>query len=52
MQLTRGAAVPLDCTLSALDDGGVLGRVQLGKAGGAAPLLTKGAAKARAEAAA
>jgi hypothetical protein len=52
MQLTRGAAVPLDCTLSALDDGGVLGRVQLGKSGGAAPLLTKGAAKARAEAAA
>jgi hypothetical protein len=52
MQLTRGAAVPLDCTLSAQDDGGVLGRVQLGKAGGAAPLLTKGAAKARAEAAA
>jgi hypothetical protein len=30
MQLTRGAAVPLDCTLSALDDGGLLGRVQLG----------------------
>jgi hypothetical protein len=53
MQLTRGAAVPLDCTLSALDDGGVLGRVQLGgAAGGSSPLLTKGAAKARAEAAA
>jgi hypothetical protein len=30
----------------------VLGRVPLGTAGGAAPLLTKGAAKARAEAAA
>jgi hypothetical protein len=30
MQLTRGAAVPLDCTLSALDDGGRLGKVQLG----------------------
>ena len=30
MQITRGAAVPLDCTLAALDDGGVLGRVQLG----------------------
>ena len=50
MQLTRGAAVPLDCTLSALDDGGVLGRVQLGTA--SSPLLTKGAGKARAEAAA
>jgi hypothetical protein len=33
MQITRGAAVPLDCTLSALDDGGTLGRVQLGKRG-------------------
>jgi hypothetical protein len=50
MQLTRGAAVPLDCTLSALDDGGVLGRVQLGSS--SSPLLTKGAGKARAEAAA
>jgi hypothetical protein len=30
MQITRGAAVPLDCTLSALDDGGNLGKVQLG----------------------
>ncbi len=30
MQITRGAAVPLDCTLAALDDGGRLGRVQLG----------------------
>jgi hypothetical protein len=30
MAISRGAAVPLDCTLSALDDGGVLGRVQLG----------------------
>jgi hypothetical protein len=30
MPITRGAAVPLDCTLSALDDGGKLGRVQLG----------------------
>jgi hypothetical protein len=37
MQITRGAAVPLDCTLSALDDGGVLGRVQLGPRA-AAPL--------------
>lgn len=32
MQITRGAAVPLDCTLSALDDAGTLGRVLLGKA--------------------
>ena len=32
MQITRGAAVPLDCTLAALDDGGSLGRVQLGPA--------------------
>jgi hypothetical protein len=32
MQITRGAAVPLDCTLSALDDAGVLGEVLLGPA--------------------
>lgn len=38
MQLTRGAAVPLDCTLSALDDGGVLGHVQLGPREGSTPL--------------
>jgi hypothetical protein len=30
MAITRGAAVPLDVTLAALDDGGLLGRVQLG----------------------
>lgn len=30
MQIARGAAVPLDCTLSALDDGGRLGYVLLG----------------------
>ena len=30
MQITRGAAVPLDCTLSALDDGGRLAKVLLG----------------------
>lgn len=30
MQLTRGAAVPLDCTLSALDFGGVLANIKLG----------------------
>jgi hypothetical protein len=33
MEITRGAAVPLDCTLSALDDGGVLGHVLLGPRG-------------------
>jgi len=30
MQITRGAAVPLDCTLSALDDGGDLATIMLG----------------------
>lgn len=34
MQLTRGSAVPLDVTLAALDDGGVLGGVKLGPRGG------------------
>lgn len=34
MQITRGAAVPLDVTLSALDDGGRLAQVQLGPRGG------------------
>ena len=33
MQITRGAAVPLDVTLSALDDGGKLAKVQLGPSG-------------------
>jgi hypothetical protein len=32
MQITRGAAVPLDCTLSALDDSGDLATVMLGPA--------------------
>lgn len=32
MQITRGAAIPLDCTLSALDDGGRLAYVKLGAA--------------------
>ncbi len=32
MEITRGAAVPLDCTLSALDDGGRLAKVLLGPA--------------------
>jgi hypothetical protein len=52
MQLTRGAAVPLDVTLSALDDGGILGYVKLGpRSSGAAPLDSK-SVKARAETAA
>lgn len=34
MQITRGAAVPLDVTLSALDDAGELAHVQLGPRGG------------------
>ena len=53
MQLTRGAAVPLDVTLSALDDGGLLGYVKLGPraTGGAAPLDSK-SVKARAGSAA
>jgi hypothetical protein len=39
MAITRGAVVPLDCTLSALDNAGQLGRVQLGPAAtGSAPL--------------
>jgi hypothetical protein len=32
MQISRGAVVPLDCTLSALDDGGKLAKVLLGPA--------------------
>jgi hypothetical protein len=32
MPITRGAVVPLDCTLSALEDAGSLARVQLGPA--------------------
>ena len=43
MQITRGAAVPLDCTLSALDDGGKLAKVLLGPpaADAGAPLRTR-----------
>jgi hypothetical protein len=55
MQLTRGAAVPLDVTLSALDDAGQLARVQLGpRAAATAPPLAgrRGKAGADAEAAA
>jgi hypothetical protein len=32
MQIQRGAAVPLDCTLSALDDSGLLAKILLGPA--------------------
>jgi hypothetical protein len=35
MDISSGAAVPLDVTLSALDDGGVLGLVQVGPAAAA-----------------
>jgi hypothetical protein len=35
MAINAGAAVPLDVTLAALDDAGVLGRIQLGGAGAA-----------------
>ena len=37
MQISRGAVVPLDCTLSALDDGGKLAKVLLGPAVEPAP---------------
>jgi hypothetical protein len=30
MQITRGAAVPLDVTLAALDDSGLLAQIRLG----------------------
>jgi hypothetical protein len=49
MAITRGAVVPLDCTLSALDNAGQLGRVQLGPAEVSTPLLTKGEAAKRAK---
>jgi hypothetical protein len=56
MQLTRGAAVPLDVTLSALDDAGQLARVQLGPRGtgdgngssGNGPLAGRGKSEAAA----
>jgi len=38
MPITRGAVVPLDCTLSALEDAGSLARVQLGPAEADTPL--------------
>ena len=46
MQIQRGAAVPLDCTLSALDNAGVLATVQVGAAGAATQaVIQAGAAK-------
>jgi hypothetical protein len=38
MQIQRGAAVPLDCTLTALDDAGVLADILLGPTVAAPPL--------------
>jgi hypothetical protein len=52
MQITRGAAVPLDVTLSALDDGGRLGYVKLGPREAAARNAARSRARASAEAAA
>lgn len=52
MAISRGAAVPLDCTLSALDDGGVLGRVQLGPREGDDEANGRRGRRAHAEAAA
>lgn len=46
MQITRGAAVPLDCTLSALDDGGKLAKVLLGP--GEDPALRRSRSSAKA----
>jgi hypothetical protein len=43
MAISRGAAVPLDCTLSALDDAGLLARVQLGPAESAAARASQAA---------
>jgi hypothetical protein len=50
MQIQRGAAIPLDVTLSALDDGGRLARVLVGPRGitGAAADLSSEAAGTRA----
>jgi len=52
MQLTRGAAVPLDVTLSALDDGGVLGYVKLGPRDSAARIAARAKASGSAKTAA
>jgi hypothetical protein len=46
MQITSGAAVPLDVTLSALDDAGVLGQVQIGPATAATPPAARRTEKA------
>jgi hypothetical protein len=43
MQLQRGAAVPLDVTLSALDDAGNLARITLGPAASASGLVAQSA---------
>ena len=51
MQITRGSLVPLDCTLSALDDGGRLGFVKLGPAEAAGTPLAGGKRKPATEAA-
>jgi hypothetical protein len=51
MPITRGAVVPLDCTLSALESAGSLARVQLGPATAGSPMKPStngtGAAPAR-----
>jgi hypothetical protein len=41
MQISRGAAVPLDVTLSALDDAGQLAALRLGPADITTPLSGK-----------
>jgi hypothetical protein len=41
MQLQRGSAVPLDCTLTALDDAGELAHILLGPAAGALGVTTE-----------
>jgi hypothetical protein len=49
MAITRGSLVPLDCTLSALDNAGQLGRVQLGAAAAVTPPpLTRGTSSSKA----
>jgi hypothetical protein len=47
MQITRGAAIPLDVTLSALDDAGVLGVVLLGADTGTGGSSRRAAATAK-----
>jgi hypothetical protein len=50
MQLSRGAAVPLDVTLSALDDSGRLAYVQLGPRGATTPPPANGDGNGNADA--